>query len=207
MPKINASAANSAVCVEKYLQSKKSTKKLLISLVLLSTIAACGGGNNTIPHSTSGSNGNGNGAGSGSPPTASPSGSYTVGGNISSVAGIDSEGRGYRDDVKQLISDEFGSNPVLTSIAQDVAKSYQISLTLDLNSVSTTQQYLQNDAVQGACAVDKAGPANGASVQKVLMDVYARTFNTPDRLNRRQEFVNKAPAAFSIDLPSSCPGV
>lgn len=174
---------------------------LLSSMIV--AVSACGGGGSSTGDSTLKTSSGGGGSSSSDGGGATANGSYTVAGNISSIEGIDSVGRGYRDDVAQLISDKYSTIPSVKSAAGDAAKAYQKSLTLDLATVASTTGYLTADAIRGACAVHKAGVQNGPAVIQAIDAIYARTFNTPERMAQRKAFVQKAPASFSVDLPDA----
>ena len=123
------------------------------------------------------------------------------GANRPYLVGVDSAGRGYRDDVAQLIDAHYGSNPAVKQAAEEAARLYQRSLALDLNTLGSTESYIREEAQEGACGVDEVGDANFKTLHQALDDVYARTFNTPARIARREAFIHKAPSALSIDLP------
>jgi hypothetical protein len=155
--------------------------KSAATAVLLVSLAACGGGG-----SSSGGDSGGSG-GVGAPSGAS--GTYVPAGNASTVEGVDSERRGYRDDVAQLIADKFSSVPEVKAAAVNAALSYQSSITAaTLNSGDTTNTVKQ-DAISAWCAGIAAGPTHIDEVVAAVHAVYARTFNTDARMAARQQFI------------------
>ncbi|MFP3637628.1 hypothetical protein [Paraburkholderia sp. SIMBA_054] len=128
------------------------------------------------------------------------SGTYTPEGNTATVLGVDSEHRGFRDDVWQLINDTYAGNPAVQAGAEAVARSYQNSIgPVALNTVDTSAMVLQ-DAQVGACAAYNAGPAHAAELIQAMHEVYARTFNTEARITARRAYVSAGKNVGAIHL-------
>ncbi|MDR5883793.1 hypothetical protein [Caballeronia sp. LZ032] len=181
-------------------------KSILSRAALLATMTvflnACSGGG--------GGSGSGNdptspgGAGASAPTAAS--GTYTTKGNLVTVEGVDSERRGYRDDVKQLIIEQYSGNPAVRSAAEVAARNFQTSITSAVLNQADTSGVVLAAAQSSACAADAAGPANVDAVVEAVNGVYARTFNTLERLAARKKFTQAAKnaAVLKYDL-SACP--
>lgn len=120
------------------------------------------------------------------------SGTYTPQGNVATVEGVDSENRGYRDDVWQLIHDSYSNNEAVKVGAVAVAKSYQSSITPSVLAQADTSEDVRQDAQVGGCAVYHAGLEGGRDVLDATKAIYARTFNTDARLAARQVYVKAA---------------
>jgi hypothetical protein len=166
--------------------------KYSVSALAFVMLSACGGG---------GQPGAANGSGAGSPGGAS--GTYTPAGNAGTVEGVDSEHRGYRDDVAQLIADKYSAVPGVKAAAAVAARSYQSSITATtLNSGDTTAA-IKQAAVDSWCATQAAGAANAADVVSAIHGVYARTFNTDARMAARQQFLAQAKPVGVISFDSA----
>lgn len=133
-------------------------------------------------------------------------GSGGGGGSGSTVEGVDSERRGYRDDVKQFILDQYSSSPAVRNAAEVAAKNFQTSIASPVLNQADTSGVVMAAVQSSACAADAAGPANIDAVVEAVNGVYARTFNTPERLAARKKFTQAAKnaAVLKYDL-STCP--
>ncbi|WP_434631715.1 hypothetical protein [Chromobacterium sp. CV08] len=124
-------------------------------------------------------------------PTSPAAGTYTPGGNIATVAGIDSENRGYRDDVKQLIEDIKPSTPGVKIGAETIARSYQKTVTASVpQDTSTADMQILQEAQAGACAAKYAGAGHLDEMSKITGEIYARTYNTDERMTARLAVIN-----------------
>ncbi|UTH75874.1 hypothetical protein [Chromobacterium sp. IIBBL 290-4] len=134
-------------------------------------------------------------------------GTYTMEGNLDSVVGIDSEHRGYRDDVWQKIQDLHPSTPNIKAGAELIARMYQQSITTyQQNSPETTDSIVYRESENAACAIQMAGPEKLDELTKINGAIYARTYNTLERLSARQAAVNSPTSIISLNVaPTHCP--
>jgi hypothetical protein len=147
-------------------------------------LAACGGGSSGAP--TSGGGGGGSGGGGSNPGQQT---TYAPGGNISTVEGVDSAHRGYRDDVQQLIDDEWSTVPAVRAGAESVAKVFQTSITSNALNMPDTSSLVLAAAQAGTCAAANAGADHVDEMMHAINAVYARTFNTDARIAARQQYL------------------
>ncbi|MGF6533909.1 hypothetical protein P3T20_004713 [Paraburkholderia sp. GAS206C] len=171
----------------------------LVSIAVFATVAltACGGG---VTASGSGS--------STSPATPAASGTYVPNGNAATVQGIDSAGRGYRDDVAQLISDSYSAVPTVKVGAELAAQAYQASLSTAAQAMSDTTPMIEQEAQIGGCAARNAGLSNAQALITAEHAIYARTFNTDARMAARQKYAAKATTAGVLPFdPTKCASI
>lgn len=179
---------------------------ILIFCITL-TLAACNDGRLVTPANAQTVSGSSSGS---APPSSvtSASGTYTPAGNASTIEGVDSTGRGYRDDVAQLIDDKFSTDPQVKSAAIQMAKEYQESISSAAASMSDTSADLLSQSQADFCMfmaltvqqIDAADDANHA--------IYARTFNTDARMAARQQYLAKATNVVVLKHDSSkCSGI
>ncbi|WP_225546812.1 hypothetical protein [Chromobacterium violaceum] len=166
---------------------------LACSFTLLS---ACSGGGSGSNHSVSQSES----VSPNHPSTATTeaTGTYTPAGNISTVIGVDSEHRGYRDDVKQLIIDLKPSSPELKYSAEELAKTYQNVLNSSALQNTTSSDYqIFSEAQAARCAIKNTKSDNIAELTRINGYIYSRTYNTEERISVRQAMLN-APGTIAI---------
>ncbi|XUW93283.1 hypothetical protein OH764_34720 (plasmid) [Burkholderia sp. M6-3] len=158
-------------------------------------LTACGGGSSgaSLPS-------NGNGAPSSASGTAAPQN------NAASVEGIDSAGRGYRDDVAQLIADKYSAAlPAIRAGAEVAARVYQRSITASTLALSDTSPVLLQGAQEVRCAAEATPLDDLPALQDALHVVYARTFNTDARMAARQSYNAKVLSVGAIPFdPTKC---
>ena len=113
--------------------------------------------------------------------------SYTPAGNAGTLLGIDSVGRGYRDDVAQLINDEYSADPAIKRVAEDFAH-FQLLGKFVVLCLATGSASPRADYVLWLCAAPSL-PA-------------ARSKNGPDRpiLFEREDSI-KGPPFHSVTAP------
>jgi len=137
--------------------------------------------------------------------TSAPGSTYTPAGNAATVMGVDSAGRGYRDDVLQLIHDKYSSVPVVRANAEAAARDYQKSISPDTLAMSDTSSVVQESAQSARCMAALAGWQYGLQVEAAIKAVYARTFNTDARLAARLVFVKAAKSVVILNYdPAKC---
>jgi hypothetical protein len=120
------------------------------------------------------------------------------------LAGTDSAGRGYRDDVEALINDKFSYDPTVRKVAVEIAKDYQVRLTTDVSSLQSTESLTRASVAVGACAA-RALRDRPIVLSTMLGAIKARTFNTSGRLEQVRRFESMTPGGIAIPLPKVCP--
>jgi hypothetical protein len=150
------------------------------ALLFTITLAGCGGGGSQAAAATTQApNG-----------SSSDSSTYTPAGNAASVVGVDSAGRGYRDDVQQLIQDRFSSDPKVQASAIQVAKDFQDSITSQTQQLPDTTANIRQEAQNFECTAIGMTPSQLSAADVAIKAIYARTFNTDARMGARQNFVS-----------------
>jgi len=141
------------------------------------------------------------GGGAGTPSSVT----FTPEGNAATVTGVDTAGRGYRDDVWQLIHDKYSSVPVVQANAEDAARYFQKSISPDTLAMADTSSVILESAQSAGCLMDRAGRQYGLQVIEATKAIYARTFNTDARLAARQAFLKAAKNVVTLDYdPKKC---
>jgi hypothetical protein len=134
-------------------------------------------------------------------------GTYIPANNASTVEGVDSANRGYRDDVEQLIEDKYSSVPGVKGGAQGVARTYQLSIAASTLAMTDTSSIIQAGAQAGWCAAQNATAAHVQEMSAAAHAVYVRTFNTDARMAARQLFLSKAQGVGALNVdPAACGG-
>lgn len=167
--------------------AKKKILRIVVTAALACFLAACGGGGSGGAQPPGGGGGNGGGGGAGSPNKPS---TYTPAGNIDTVEGVDSARRGFRDDVQQLIDDEYSTVPAVHAGAESVAKVFQTSITSTSLNLPDTSSLVLQAAQAGTCAAVNAGADHVDDMVHAINAVYARTFNTDARIAARQQYLS-----------------
>ena len=73
---------------------------------------------------------------------------------VSSIAGVDSTNRGYRDDVDEQIKKQFASDTELYVAAVMYAKQLQSQITVDVNSEKDMKAVLASSDLYNACSTN-----------------------------------------------------
>lgn len=179
---------------------------MMVAIASLS-LCACGGGPtaNAQPVPQSASSQTPGSAGSQTPAAAIATGTFTVEGNSATVAGVDSAGRGYRDDVAQLIAEKFSVDPVIRNEAAIAAADYQRTIATPLIAGQDTSSMVMEEGHAGGCSSRRVGLARHQDLYKATRAIYARTFNTDARMAARQAYVNAAKNVLSQGFdPKTC---
>ena len=165
------------------------------AFALSAFLTACGGSSNGAQLPVSG-----NGASSSSSGTAVPAN------NAATVEGIDSAGRGYRDDVAQLIADKYsGASSAVRAGAEVAARAYQRSIKASTLALPDTSPVLLQNAQEVRCAAEATAIDDLPALQDALHVVYARTFNTDARMAARQAYNAKVLTVGAIPFdPTKC---
>jgi hypothetical protein len=190
----------------KHTSPTTSTLYLMVAVASLS-LCGCGGGTAANAQSVPSSVSSQTPGLAGSPPPAftSATGTFTVEGNSASVAGVDSAGRGYRDDVAQLIAEKFSFDPVIQKEAAIAAADYQRTIATPLIAGQDTSSMVMEEGHAGGCSSRRAGLDRHQDLYKATRAIYARTFNTDARMATRQAYVNAAKNVINQDFdPKTC---
>jgi hypothetical protein len=101
------------------------------------------------------------------------------------VAGIDTDKNGIRDDIDRFIATRYGANATSLKAGRTAALAWQHALTADVTTQAASRVTLQNIGDAGICAGQDFESA-GMSVATELDQLYAAIFNTAARLDRLQ---------------------
>lgn len=154
-----------------------------LALVIAVALVACGGGSESSSPPPVASDPNViNGITV--PPDPGPAGDATV-------AGIDTDNNGIRDDIDRFIATKYGTNATATKAAQTSVRGYQVVLMSDSSSKSASITALQDSGDAGACAGRYFRQA-GLSSSRELNELFFRMNNTQARLDHRKAVVVRA---------------
>ncbi len=133
-------------------------------------LAGCGGGGGGLVVSGSATTINGIPV----PPDPGPA-------NDSTLAGIDSNHNGVRDDVERAIAARYGSNPTEWKAAMQAARADQLAVVADGDPVDSQAANIAA-MKSGSCLAEAFWPEGDTSlIDKAIGFVYAQTLNTPAR--------------------------
>lgn len=108
------------------------------------------------------------------------------------VAGIDSDSNGIRDEVDRFIATKFGANPNLVAAAQASARAVQGTLLADPTDVNAAFSAMANSADAGVCA-GRQFRANGITASgQELTEIFLLSVNTPERIAQKKAVAAKA---------------
>lgn len=173
------------------------------SLVIAALLAvSCGGGGN--PASKPNIN----------PPTTRPSDPNVINGipvppdpgaaGEATVAGIDTDNNGIRDDIDRFIAAKYGTNSRAVKAARQSAAARQQVITADATNRTAARIALQDSGDAGVCA-GKAFREAGLDPGSELEEIFLRTYNTPERLEQYKS-VTGAAGQFTRSVTSvECP--
>lgn len=145
----------------------RRARTLRVIIAVLSALAGCGGGG-----------GGGNESGQSQLPPDPGAGA------TSTVAGIDTNLNGVRDEVERRLSDLYRSDPAALSAAMKTARGLQHVLAVDPNDSPAANALFESNIKAAGCLLQSLG--NDASkASEVAARVYVLTYNTPARLTHR----------------------
>lgn len=101
------------------------------------------------------------------------------------VAGIDTDSNGVRDDLDRYIAQTYGDNPTKYAAAQLIAKSEQKVVTTNADDINAATAAITANADSGVCLSNKMGDDN-AGASKLLNDIILHTYNTRERATQGQ---------------------
>lgn len=182
--------------------------RILIWLVIVATLTLVGC-NDGLPLSRANEKGvSGSTSSSRSPARngRSANGTYGPERSASTLEGIDSAGRGYRDDVAQLINEDFSGDPAVRSVAIQAARGDQTSILSTTLAMSDTSPFVLQQSQADSCVMHGLTYAQLVSATDAIHAVHARTFNTDARMQARQTFLSKSRRITTLNYDlSKCP--
>ncbi|WP_332878007.1 hypothetical protein [Massilia sp. S19_KUP03_FR1] len=96
------------------------------------------------------------------------------------IAGVDTDRNGIRDEVDRYNAQTYGADPVKYSGAQLAAKTKQNLLVTSITDINAATAAVYAEADSGACLVDKF-PSDNVTAIHINDDMVLRTFNTQQR--------------------------
>jgi hypothetical protein len=118
------------------------------------------------------------------PPDPGPAGTATV-------AGMDSDANGIRDDIDRFIATKYGTNAKAMMAAQASALAAQKVLTADATNQTAARIALEDSSDAGVCA-GRGFRTAGLDSSQELNELHLRIHNTPQRLHQHQAIVATA---------------
>ena len=110
---------------------------------------------------------------------------------LATVAGIDTDANGIRDDIDRFIATRYGTNATALSAARQSARARQTLLTTHSTDHTAARIALQDSSDAGSCAGRALRTVNLNSTDE-LREIYLRTYNTPERLAQYKSVVAAA---------------
>ena len=151
---------------------------VLVVALGLAAIVGSGGGGGGGPASTETING------LQVPPDPGPAG-------VATVAGIDTDGNGIRDDVDRFIATNHGSSPAEVAAARVSAKALQAILMADSASAEDSTLAVHGSMDAGVCVARSLLTA-GVAPTPFLNALFAKTNNTLERITQRTAVTMRA---------------
>jgi len=154
--------------------------KLLVALSLVAALSACGDEstrNTTAPSPINTFNG------IIVPPDPGAAANATV-------AGVDTDHNGIRDEIDRYIAQKYGSDPIKFAAAQALAKAKQRILVTSTTDIKAATAAIYANVDSGVCNADKFGNDPVAGV-RMNEDMVLRVFNTKERWKQHQAIAFK----------------
>ena len=161
--------------------------KLLSIFVLISLLSACGGGSSTFPFAigTTSSNASLNVInGIVVPPDPGEAADATL-------AGVDSDGNGIRDEIDRWIATKYGNKPGSLAAIRWSAKASQKQLTSNPTTQAQALAVIYENMDIGGC-IGRKLDLDGIGASKYFNEELIRTFNTRERLNETNRIFDLA---------------
>lgn len=102
--------------------------------------------------------------------------------NNATLAGVDSNQNGVRDDVERFIAERYGHNQIAMKGAMESARGHQMILLANMESRDSAQAALRSSISAGVCAA-RVFTASGLNATEELNQTFSRTYDTPERLS------------------------
>jgi hypothetical protein len=118
------------------------------------------------------------------PPDPGPAGDATV-------AGIDTDANGIRDDIDRFVATKYGTNPTAVKAARTSARALDGVLNADASNQTDSMAALAGSGDAGVCAGRDFRSA-GLDASRELDELFLRTNNTQDRLTQRKAVIGAA---------------
>ena len=106
------------------------------------------------------------------------------------VAGVDTNQNGIRDEVDRYIAQTYGEEPTKFVAAQAVAKADQLLLVTPTTDVNAATAAVYANADSGVCLADKF-ENDPVAATRMSNDIVLRTFNNRDRQKQFQAILTK----------------
>lgn len=104
---------------------------------------------------------------------------------LATLAGVDTDQNGIRDDVDIFIATRYGLNQEALRAARISARAHQLSLETDPSDVINSRIVRQDSGDAGVCA-GRGFRAAGLVAITELNEIYLHTYNTVERLNHHR---------------------
>lgn len=124
---------------------------------------------------------------------------------LESLAGQDRDGNGIRDDVDAFIAQRYGKDASMREAAEQIARSIQPALALDLSTVSSTAAVAENEVQVMSCVILELGSARRGDVEDMINRVADKTYDNSARFQKREAFRQLASDA-DFSEPAQCAG-
>lgn len=119
------------------------------------------------------------------------------------LLGEDADGNGIRDDVDAFIAQRYAKAPELRAAAEQIARSIQPALAVDLSKVDSTAALAEHEVEVMTCVLQSIGPARRAEVEDMINRVSDLTYDNSARFQKREAFRQRANGA-DFDKPAHC---
>ncbi|MCH8050340.1 hypothetical protein IIB51_03005 [Patescibacteria group bacterium] len=104
---------------------------------------------------------------------------------IETIAGVDADNNGIRDDIDIFIATRYGTDANAAEGARISARGHQKVLITDPSQPDQARAVLEDNGDAGICA-GRMFRASGLSSSRELNEIYLRTYNTTERLLHAQ---------------------
>ena len=120
------------------------------------------------------------------------------------IAGIDADNNGIRDDIDIFIATRYGTDENAAEGARISARAHQKVLVTDPLQPGHARTVLEENGDAGICA-GRLFRASGLSSSRELNEIYLRTYNTSERLLHHRR-ISAAAGSFDRSVTSAvCP--
>lgn len=122
---------------------------------------------------------------------------------LAHLAGEDADANGIRDDVDEFISRNYADEPGMREAAEQIARSIQPALAVDLSQVQSTAVLAEREVEVMFCVTESMGPLRRADVEAMINKISERTYDTSSRFQKREAFRQRASGA-DFSKPIHC---
>lgn len=132
-----------------------------------------------------------------------PAPTAQAGARLAELAGQDADGNGIRDDVDAFIAQRWGKDDQMRGAAEEIARSIQPALAVDLATVASTAALAEHEVEVMSCVIQAMGPLRRADVEDMINLVTDKTYDNSLRFQKREAFRQNASAA-DFSKPARC---